>query len=175
MSVAADRPPVGCFAFGSRNFSLEGGDIGRFGGSPVKSSDSRRKRRTQSVCGDGSNPSCSSRARMKLSIALRGQPPCLTIGGCRRSGADERPMRLVPGSFRNPPFKHQFLGFRQRLIGGRRWHRLRGIGGLKFRRTSSLFAGWPGTIGIAPESAGSRAFSRTSNCTPPLRALPSRP
>ena len=55
-----------------------GGNVGQtagiVGGSPVKSNDNRRNSVALSATGEGFNPSFSSRAKIKLSIAFLGHP-----------------------------------------------------------------------------------------------------
>ena len=74
----------------------------------------------------------------------------------------ERPVLLIRGPLRDPRFENLLLPRRERLVRIRRRHYLFRIC-REIRRTTSLSSGLPGTIGVAPESAGLIASSRMSN------------
>ena len=56
------------------------------GGTPVRSSVTRRSKVARSASADGVKPVCSSLARRKLSMGFRGHPTSDTTGGTGRSG-----------------------------------------------------------------------------------------
>ena len=123
----------------------------------------------------GCSPAASRRARMKASMAFRGQSASWTCGGGARPRRDESPVRLVFRSVGDPLLEHLLVCARRagpwpRRAASARWRRRRRSGS-----TSSLSSGLPGTIGTAPEAAGFTASSRTSSRSFAFRALSSGP
>ena len=121
----------------------------------------------RSVSGDGARPSASSRARMNLSIGLRGHSARLTCGSSGRFGA----MNDQCGVYSAPWAIHCLM---RSISSALRLFLDSGGGIISFllvcviRRTTSLCSMSPGTIGWTPSRA-IKASSRTSRRRSALR------
>ena len=116
------------------------------GGSPVKSSATRRASTRRSASGAGVKPSASSRARMNWSIGLRTQAVSLDR---RRFGTlcrHERPVRLVLGPFADPADQRLLLFLAQRLVRLGRRHAVFADPPPGSASTNRLSSGSPGTM-----------------------------
>ena len=149
------------YAFGERSNSKAFTSVG-VGGSPVRSSDTRRNRRARSASGDGESPSRSSLAIMNASIGffthirLRGWGIICGLGGTK----DQCDCHSAPCEIHCLMTEISFSvsGFLPDANGG---IRIPGFSA-EIRLTISLFAGSPGITGVRVPRAFFAPSSRSS-------------
>ena len=144
------------------------------GGSPVRSSDTRRMRVYLSASAEGFHPRCSNAARIKRSTALRLHFVSATFGNAARFGRTYAQC----GSYSAPSATHCFNvafcaadSFSFDSGGGIR----SSASSVKIRYTNSLSTTSPGTIANAPPLRSFTASARTSSRSFALRAAASGP
>ena len=138
------------------------------------SRETRRRRVALDASGDGCSPSFSRRARMKLSMGLRGQEDCFTAGVAGRTGAmyaqcltgdlisETGAMESGPGA---PASIHCWIVCISESASGGPPYGMRGNSSPRSLRTSRLDADLPG-VTILPESLPLRSEASESTRSP---------